>query len=61
MFIGGIGRKNNGEEIILLAHTAYEDRTDSVLKLRHIKFRCRGITQHKAYSIQNMAKVCNPE
>jgi len=29
----------------------------SVPKLRHIKFRRRGITQKKAYSIQNTAKV----
>ena len=29
----------------------------SVLKRWHIKFRCRGITQKKAYNIQNMAKV----
>ena len=36
---------------------AYEYGTDSVPKLRHIKFRRRGITQKKAYSIQNTAKV----
>jgi hypothetical protein len=36
---------------------AYEDGTDSVPKRRHIKFRRRGITQKKAYSIQNTAKV----
>ena len=35
---------------------AYKDGTDSVLKCRRIKFRCRGITQKKAYTIQNMAK-----
>jgi hypothetical protein len=29
---------------------AYEDATDSVPKRRHIKFRCRGITQKKAYN-----------
>jgi len=29
----------------------------SVPKRRHIKFRRRGITQKKAYSIQNTAKV----
>jgi hypothetical protein len=28
-----------------------------VPKRRHIKFRRRGITQRKAYNIQNMAKV----
>jgi len=37
---------------------AYEDGTkQSVPKRRHIKFRLRGITQKKAYNIQNMAKV----
>jgi hypothetical protein len=36
--------------------STYEDGTDSVLK-QHIKFRCQGITQKKAYNIQNMAKV----
>jgi hypothetical protein len=34
-----------------------EDGTDSVPKHWHIKFRRRGITQKKAYNIQNMAKV----
>jgi len=29
----------------------------SVPKRRHIKFRRRGITQKKAYNIQNKAKV----
>jgi len=29
----------------------------SVPKRRHIKFRRRGITQKKAYNIQNTAKV----
>jgi len=33
----------------------------SAPKCRHIKFRCRGITQKKAYSIQNTAKVWNQE
>jgi len=36
---------------------ACEDGTDSVLKRHHIKFRRRGITQKKAYNIQNTAKV----
>ena len=36
---------------------AYEDGTESVPKRRHIKFRCQGITQKKAYNIQNTAKV----
>jgi hypothetical protein len=31
----------------------------SVSKSRHIKFRSRGITQKKAYNIQNKAKVRN--
>ena len=35
----------------------YEDGTDSVPKRRHIKFRRRGVTQKKAYNIQNIAKV----
>jgi len=37
---------------------AYEDgREKSVPKRPHIKFRRRGITQKKAYSVQNTAKV----
>jgi len=28
-----------------------------VLKRRHIKFKCQGITQKNEYNIQNMAKV----
>jgi len=39
----------------------HEDGTDSVPKRRHIKFRRRGITQKKAYNIQNMEKVWNKE
>jgi len=35
---------------------AYEDGTDSVPKRRHIKFRRRGITQKKAYRIQDRRK-----
>jgi hypothetical protein len=34
----------------------YEDGKDSVPKRWHTKFRSRGITQNKAYNIQNMAK-----
>ena len=34
---------------------------ESVPKCRHIKFRCQGITQKKAYNIQNTAKVWNQE
>ena len=33
----------------------------SVPKRRHIKFRRRGITQKKAYNIQNTAKVWKQE
>jgi len=33
----------------------------SVSKRRHIKFRRRGITQKKAYNIQDTAKVRNQE
>ena len=40
---------------------ADEDRTDSVPKRRYIKFRRRGITQKKAYNIQNTAEVRNQE
>ena len=36
---------------------AYEDGTDSVPERQHIKFRRQGITQKKAYNIQNTAKV----
>jgi len=37
--------------------SAYEDGTEDVPKRRYIKFRRRGITQKKAYNIQNTAKV----
>jgi len=37
----------------------YEDGTDSVPKCRRIKFKSGGITQKKAYNIQNTAKVWN--
>jgi len=33
----------------------------SVSKRRRMKFRRRGITQEKAYNIQNTAKVWNQE
>ena len=37
---------------------AYADGTDGVFrKVGILKFRCRGITQKKAYNIQNTAKV----
>jgi hypothetical protein len=35
---------------------AYDDRTERMFH-QHIKFRHRGITQKKAYNIQNTAKV----
>jgi hypothetical protein len=51
------------EASIQKSHSSYlptlEDGTDSVLKRWHIKFRRWGMTQKKAYSIQNMAKVSN--
>jgi len=34
-------------------------REQSIPKRRHIKFRRRGITQRKAYNIQNTAEVWN--
>jgi len=40
---------------------AYEDGTDSFQKRWHIKFRRQGITQQKAYNIQNTAKVWSQE
>jgi len=36
---------NNLIPVILPAHTAYDDGTDSVPKSQHIKFRCWGITK----------------
>jgi hypothetical protein len=36
-------------------------KEQSVPKRRHIKFRSRGITQKKAYSIQKKAKVLNQD
>ena len=33
----------------------------SVPKRLHLKFRCQGITQKKAYNIQNMTEVWNKE
>jgi len=50
---------NNLIPVILPTYTAYEDGKDSVLKRWHIKFRRWGITQKKAYNIQNTAKVLN--
>jgi hypothetical protein len=37
----------------------YEDGTDSVLKHWHIKFRCQGITQKKAYNINILVLEAN--
>ena len=37
--------------------SAYEDGTDSVPKRGHIKFRRRGVTQKKAYKIQEVVSV----
>jgi hypothetical protein len=37
------------------------DRTDSVQKCPHVKFRRQGITEKKAYNIYNTAKVWNQE
>jgi len=37
--------------LVIIHLPAYEDGTDSVPKRRHIKFRCRGITQKKTYNI----------
>jgi hypothetical protein len=55
---GGEVDKNN---ILKPSHSSYlptyEDGTDSVPKRWHIKFRRRGITQKKAFNIQNMAKI----
>jgi hypothetical protein len=36
-------------------------KEQNVLKCRHTKFRCRWITQKKAYNIHNVAKVWNQE
>ena len=41
--------------------STYEDGTDSVPKRRHIKFTRRGITQKRAYNIQNTVNVWNQE
>ena len=46
-----------GVEIDLL-HTYLSMKMEqSVAKRRHIKFRSRGITQKKAYNIQDRTKV----
>jgi len=49
-------------EFINILHTYPPMKMEqSVPKRRHIKFRHRGITQKKAYNIQNKAKVWNQE
>jgi len=41
---------------------AYEDGTDRVFRnVWHIKFRSPGVTQKKAYNVQNRAEVLNQE
>jgi len=40
-----------------LYQPAYEDGRQRVPKRRHIKFTRQGITQKKAYNIQNTAEV----
>jgi hypothetical protein len=49
IFISGVGRKNNWDEIIP-AYTTYEDGADRVQKSRHRKLRRREITQNKEYN-----------
>jgi hypothetical protein len=41
--------------------SAYKDGTDSVPKRRHIKFRCRGITQKKAYKTLHIVTMLGTE
>ena len=49
--------------LLVIIHTTclWRWNRKSVPKRRHIKFRRRGITQKKAYNIQNKAKVWNQE
>ena len=42
------------------SHHLWRWQWQSFPKRRHIKFRCRGITQKKECNIQNTAKVWNP-
>jgi hypothetical protein len=56
IFIGGVSRKNNWEEILHSLHNyssclhhLWRWNWQSVPKHRHIKFRRRGITQKKEY------------
>jgi len=48
-------------EIKNISHLWGEKCNNSVPKRRHTKFRCREITQQKAYNIQNTAKIGNQE
>jgi hypothetical protein len=42
-------------------HCLWRWKRQGVPKRRHIIIRCRGITQKKAYNIQNMAKFWNQD
>jgi len=46
-----------GLDLVILHTYSSMKMEQSVPKRRHIKLRCRGITQKKAYNIQNTAKV----
>jgi len=46
---------------IVILHLSVYEVEQSVPKRRHINFRRRGITQKKAYNIQNTAKVWSQE
>jgi len=58
LFIGGVNRKNYRDEIVGVfiwerfscLHRLWRWSRQSVPKRRHIKFRCRGITQKKEYN-----------
>jgi hypothetical protein len=49
----GVTAKNM-VNLVIIYLLAYENRTDSVQKHRHIKFRRRGITQKNTYSMVNV-------
>jgi len=51
--------RNLQEILVYSKNSVSEEGTDRLPKRQHIKFRHRGITQKKAYNIQNMAKVWN--
>jgi hypothetical protein len=44
-----------------LHRQVWRQNRQSVLKRRHIKLKHQGITQNKAYNVQNTAKVWNQE